>query len=135
MIRTKRVYEKASREDGTRVLVDRLWPRGISKDGAKVDEWLREIAPSDRLRKWFRHDPGRWDRFKRKYMKELESRRDLREKLKDISKSGTLTLVYSARDEVHNQAIVLKEFLEKDSGCQPKWKNREKREEWFNETY
>jgi uncharacterized protein YeaO (DUF488 family) len=117
MIRTKRVYEKPSREDGTRVLVDRLWPRGISKDGAKVDEWLREIAPSDRLRKWFRHDPDRWDGFKRKYMKELESRRDLREKLKDISKSGTLTLVYSARDEVHNQAIALKEFLEKDSGC------------------
>jgi uncharacterized protein YeaO (DUF488 family) len=115
MIRTKRVYEKPSREDGTRVLVDRLWPRGLSKDGAKVDEWLREMAPSDRLRKWFRHDPSRWDGFKQKYMKELESRKDLREKLKDISRSGTLTLVYSARDEMHNQAIALKEFLEEDS--------------------
>ena len=112
MIKTKRVYEKAAKEDGTRVLVDRLWPRGISKKAAKIDQWLREIAPSDRLRKWFAHDPKKWQVFKQKYVKELESKKDLAEKLKDVSRSGTLTLLYSARDELHNQAIALKEFLE-----------------------
>ena len=114
MIKTKRVYEKTAKEDGIRVLVDRLWPRGISKKDAKIDEWLKEIAPSDNLRKWFGHDPRKWEGFKRKYLKELEGKRDLKKKLQDISRVGTLTLVYSARDEMHNQAIVLKEFLEAD---------------------
>ena len=117
MIKTKRVYEKAAKEDGTRVLVDRLWPRGISKKAAKIDQWLREIAPSDRLRKWFAHDPKKWQVFKQKYVKELESKKDLAEKLKDISRSGTLTLLYSARDELHNQAIASKEFLETGLIC------------------
>ena len=114
MIKTKRVYEKSTRKDGTRVLVDRLWPRGISKKDARIDEWLREIAPSDKLRKWFGHDPSKWEDFKRKYMKELEGNRDLKSKLENISRVGTLTLVYSAKDEKHNQAIALKEFLEHD---------------------
>lgn len=114
MIKTKRVYEKSAKDDGTRVLVDRLWPRGISKKAAKIDEWLREIAPSDKLRKWFGHDPGKWEGFKRKYIKELEGKGDLKKKLLDISRVGTLTLVYSAKDEMHNQAIALKEFLEHD---------------------
>jgi uncharacterized protein YeaO (DUF488 family) len=114
MIKTKRVYEKSAKEDGTRVLVDRLWPRGISKKDARIDEWLREIAPSDKLRKWFGHDPSKWEDFKRKYMKELEGNRDLKSKLEEISRVGTLTLVYSAKDEMHNQAIALKEFLEHD---------------------
>ena len=113
MIKTKRVYEKSAKDDGTRVLVDRLWPRGISKKAAKIDEWLKEIAPSDKLRKWFGHDPAKWKDFKRKYIKELQGKRDLK-KLQDISRVGTLTLVYSARDEMHNQAIALKEFLEAD---------------------
>jgi uncharacterized protein YeaO (DUF488 family) len=117
MIKTKRVYEKAAKEDGTRVLVDRLWPRGISKKAAKIDQWLREIAPSDRLRKWFAHDPKKWQVFKQKYVKELESKKDMAEKLKYVSRSGTLTLLYSARDELHNQAIALKEFLETDLIC------------------
>ena len=114
MIKAKRVYEKSAKDDGTRVLVDRLWPRGISKKAAKIDEWLKEIAPSDKLRKWFGHDPSKWEGFKQKYLRELEGKRDLRKKLQDIARVGTLTLVYSARDEMHNQAIALKEFLETD---------------------
>jgi len=114
MIRTKRVYEKAVKEDGTRVLVDRLWPRGISKKAARIDEWLKEVAPSDKLRKWFAHDPKRWQGFEQKYTKELETKKDLIEKLRSVSRNRTLTLLYSARDELHNQAIVLKEFLESD---------------------
>jgi len=120
MIKTKRAYEKPAKEDGTRVLVDRLWPRGISKSAASVDEWLKEIAPSDGLRKWFHHDPSRWEDFRRRYTKELKGKKDLTKKLMDISRSGTLTLVYSARDEIHNQANVLKEFLENETVHQPK---------------
>jgi uncharacterized protein YeaO (DUF488 family) len=114
MIRTKRVYEKAVKEDGTRVLVDRLWPRGISKKAARIDEWLREVAPSDKLREWFAHDPERWQGFKQKYTRELKTKKDLIGKLRRVSRNKTLTLLYSARDELHNQAIVLKEFLESD---------------------
>lgn len=114
MIKTKRVYEKSAKDDGTRVLVDRLWPRGISKKAATIDQWLREVAPSDELRKWFGHDPSKWEGFKRRYIQELEGKKDLKKKLQDISRIGTLTLVYSAKDEMHNQAIALKEFLERD---------------------
>ncbi len=91
MIKTKRVYERPSREDGTRILVDRLWPRGISKDAAKVDEWMREIGPSDKLRKWFGHDPKKWDGFRRRYVEELKQKSDLTNRLSLISKKGTLT--------------------------------------------
>ena len=114
MIKTKRAYEKSAKDDGTRVLVDRLWPRGITKKAAGIDEWLREIAPSDKLRKWFAHDPEKWQGFERKYVKELEGKRNLIEKLKGTSRTGMLTLLYSAKDELHNQAAVLKEFLEDD---------------------
>ena len=112
MIQAKRVYEKPRKADGTRILVDRLWPRGVSKQAARVDKWLKEIAPSDELRKWFAHDPRKWLQFKSRYKKELEGKRDLIDELREISKRGALTLVYSAKDEAHNQAAVLKEILE-----------------------
>jgi len=112
MIKTKRVYEKSASQDGKRILVDRLWPRGVSKQAGRVDEWMKEIAPSEKLRNWFAHDPRKWEAFKRRYRKELEGKEDLTEQLKDISRKGTLTLVYSAKDELHNQAEALKEFLE-----------------------
>lgn len=111
MIKIKRVYEKPAEEDGTRILVDRLWPRGISKKSARIDEWMKEIGPSDKLRKWFGHEPKKWQEFKQKYWRELQVKKDLTEELKRISESGTLTLVYSARDELHNQAVALKRFL------------------------
>lgn len=114
MIRIKRVYEAAQEEDGVRILVDRLWPRGISKEKAAIDKWMKEIAPSDKLRKWFSHDPKKWKQFKERYLKELESKTDLIEELRHPSKKGTLTLLYSAKDELHNQALVLKEFLERN---------------------
>ncbi len=113
MIRTKRVYEKPSRDDGRRVLVDRLWPRGFSKREAKVDFWLKEIGPSDELRKWFGHDPAKWEQFKKRYFAELAARRDMVDRLLDMAREGDLTLVYSAKDQQHNQAVALKEYLEK----------------------
>lgn len=111
-IRIKRIYEKAREEDGIRILIDRLWPRGISKEAARVDEWMKEIAPSDKLRKWFAHDPKKWAQFRERHRKELQGKKDLIERLRDTSKSWTLTLVYSAKDELHNQAVVLEEFLD-----------------------
>jgi uncharacterized protein YeaO (DUF488 family) len=111
MIRIKRVYEKPVSDDGRRILVDRLWPRGLSKNAAKLDQWMREIGPSDKLRKWFGHDPKKWKVFVDRYRKELEGKKDLTEKLRTISKTGALTFVYSAKDELHNQAVVLRDFL------------------------
>ncbi len=112
MIRIKRIYEQYSKEDGFRVLVDRLWPRGLSKEQAKIDLWLKEIAPSDDLRKWFIHDPEKWDGFKKKYATELQKKRDLLLEIKRAEKDrGTLTLLYSAKDTEHNQAVALDEIL------------------------
>lgn len=113
MIRIKRIYERAENDDGSRILVDRLWPRGVSKEAARIDGWLKEIAPSNELRKWFAHDIKRWERFKTRYKQELEQKRHLIDELRSLSKRGTITLVYSAKDELHNQAVVLKEILEK----------------------
>jgi uncharacterized protein YeaO (DUF488 family) len=108
MIKTKRVYYPAVKEDGFRILVDRLWPRGLTKEKARINLWLKEIAPSDDLRKWFAHDPKKWDEFKRKYEIELDSKRDLLSKIKQIEKEkGTVTLLYSAKDEEHNNAVAL----------------------------
>jgi len=112
MIKIKRIYERAGEEDGMRVLVDRLWPRGVSKKSAGIDEWMKEIAPSGRLRKWFAHDPRKWERFKDKYRNELKGKEYLIDELRALSKRRTLTLVYSAKDESHNQAVALKEILE-----------------------
>jgi uncharacterized protein YeaO (DUF488 family) len=113
MIKLKRAYEKPARDDGERILVERLWPRGLTKLQAKVDLWLKEVAPSTELRKWFGHDPDRWDEFRRRYQKELKSKEDLIKLLKRKAKAGTITLIYAARDEEHNGALVLKQFIQK----------------------
>jgi uncharacterized protein YeaO (DUF488 family) len=111
MLKIKRAYEKAEKDDGIRILVDRIWPRGVSKQKLKLDRWEKEVAPSDGLRKWFGHDPKRWQEFKRKYRAELRSyQKELRE-LRGLAKKHTVTLVYSAKDETHNQAAALKEAL------------------------
>lgn len=113
-MKMKRVYEEPSEEDGRRVLVDRVWPRGVSKEKAQLDEWMKAIAPSTELRKWFGHRPERFDAFKEKYEKELEEsmeRQEAANQLRDWSEEGTVTLVYAAKDEVHNHVVVLRNFL------------------------
>lgn len=112
MIKLKRVYEAPSKDDGLRVLVERLWPRGFTKERALVDLWLKDVAPSTELRKWFGHDPKKWDQFCKRYQAELKQKKDAVNLLKQKSKEGTITLVYAARDEEHNSAVVLKEILE-----------------------
>jgi uncharacterized protein YeaO (DUF488 family) len=107
----KRAYEPPERKDGRRILVDRLWPRGVSKVEAGIDEWMKELAPSTDLRKWFGHDPDRWDEFRRRYAKEINAHADLLAHLRDLARRGTVTLVYSARDTLHNDAVVLREVL------------------------
>lgn len=116
MIQVKKVHDKPLNEDGYRVLVDRLWPRGLSKEKAKVDLWLKEIAPSKELRKWFGHDPHRWDEFKRRYFKELGDKPDSVKKLlneieRGLEKKGAVTLVFAAKDEEYNNAVALKEYI------------------------
>ena len=112
MIKLKRVYEDPSPQDGLRVLVERLWPRGLSKERAAVDLWLKDVAPSPELRKWFGHDPARWEQFQKRYRQELREKKDAVRLLKQKEKKGTVTLVYAARDEEHNGALVLKLFLQ-----------------------
>lgn len=107
----KRAYDPPSPRDGTRVLVDRLWPRGVKKADAGIAQWMKEIAPSNELRKWFGHDPQRWDEFRRRYKAELAKKREAVGELRELARQGPLTLVYSARDEAHNQAVVLREML------------------------
>ncbi|MBG44796.1 MAG: hypothetical protein CL530_12590 [Aequorivita sp.] len=111
-IQTKRIYEKPANRDGTRILIDRVWPRGVSKGDAKLDEWMKEIAPSTELRKWFDHEEKRFDDFSKKYKKELENHSKLVQQLLEKAKDKRLTLLYGAKDEKHNQAIVLKNYLE-----------------------
>jgi len=110
-VQIKRVYEPPSPRDGVRVLVDRLWPRGLSKSDADVDHWMREIAPSTNLRRWFGHDPDRWREFRRRYSAELKEKAELVDELRGLMRKQRLTLVYSARDERHNQAVILREVL------------------------
>jgi uncharacterized protein YeaO (DUF488 family) len=112
MIKLKRAYEEPSREDGSRILVERLWPRGLTKKHAAVDLWLKEVAPSPELRKWFGHDPAKWEQFEKRYWKELEEKEQAVQLLKQKAKRGTVTLVYAARDEEHNSALALKRFLD-----------------------
>lgn len=112
-IALKRIYEDASPDDGYRVLVDRVWPRGISKDKAALDEWVKEVAPSTDLRKWFGHDPARWEAFQTAYREELDQcDAQTMEHLRDKARSDKLTLLFGARDEQRNQAVVLKAYLE-----------------------
>jgi uncharacterized protein YeaO (DUF488 family) len=112
MIKLKRAYEKPSRADGSRILVERLWPRGLTKERAAVDLWLKEVAPSPELRKWFGHDPAKWEQSQTRYWKELDVKEEAVRLLKQKGKQGTVTLVYAARDEEHKGALALKRFLE-----------------------
>jgi uncharacterized protein YeaO (DUF488 family) len=111
-IQLKRSYDKPAPRDGTRVLVDRLWPRGVTKEKAKIDRWMKEVAPSVELRQWFAHDPEKWPEFRKRYRAELKGNPAIGE-LKKMAKKEPVTLVYAAKDEVHNGAVVLKEILEK----------------------
>ena len=112
MIQLKRIYEPPAESDGSRVFVDRLWPRGVTKERAKLDLWLQEISPSPELRKWFAHDPEKWEQFYTRYWIELEQNPAAVDQLRQLHAQGTLTLVYVARDQQHNSAAILKEFLE-----------------------
>ncbi|MBX5460077.1 MAG: DUF488 domain-containing protein [Steroidobacteraceae bacterium] len=112
-VRVKRVYDRADPADGVRVLVDRLWPRGIRKEGAALDEWQREVAPSTPLRKWFGHDPNRWQEFRRRYLAELKTHPDALDQLRRLARQKPVTLLYGARDPEHNHAVVLKEAIER----------------------
>lgn len=112
MIRIKRVYEQLDDEDGYRVLIDRLWPRGLSKEKAHVDLWLKEVAPSTELRKWYHHDVDKWDEFNTRYRKELTEKKELLQQIRDLKKEhGTVTLLYGAQDKEHSQAAVLLKVL------------------------
>ena len=113
MVVVKRIYDPASRTDGTRILVDRLWPRGIKKDEAGIDEWLKDIAPSNELRKSFGHDPAKWPLFKARYAKELKQHAELVDELRRKAKKGRVTLLFSAKDTEHNNAVVLKEVIDR----------------------
>lgn len=110
-VRLKRAYEPAEASDGMRVLVDRLWPRGVSKDAARIDKWAKNIAPSAELRTWFGHDPARWTEFRRRYLAELRDNPGLLGRLRGLARKGPITLVYSARDQRHNDAVVLRGAL------------------------
>lgn len=110
-LQIKRAYEPAAREDGERYLVDRLWPRGVKKEDLALTAWLKNIAPSDELRRWFGHDPARWAGFRRRYQAELQANRPALEPLRAALRRGPLTLVYAAHDEAHNQAVVLRDLL------------------------
>ena len=111
MVGIKRIYEPPVPEDGKRILVDRLWPRGLSKDEARLDEWLKEVAPSDELRRWFGHDPAKWEEFRRRYRQELKTQGEILERLRNEARKGTVTLLFAAKDEERNNAVVLKEML------------------------
>jgi uncharacterized protein YeaO (DUF488 family) len=111
-VRIRRAYEEPQPDDGHRVLVDRIWPRGVARDVLALDEWCRDCAPSNELRRWFGHDPQRWEEFRRRYREELAAHADDVERLRQLAREGQLTLVYGARDVEHNQAVVLQEVIE-----------------------
>ena len=112
MIKLKRAYEPPAKSDGKRILVERLWPRGLTKEKAGIDLWLKDIAPSPELRKWYAHDIEKWTEFKKRYLKELKDNKELLNELKELVQNP-VTLVYAARDEEHNSALVLKDLLER----------------------
>ncbi len=113
MIRLKRAYEAASKGDGLRVLVERLWPRGVSKQKTKIDLWLKDLAPSTELRQWYGHDPARWPQFRKRYWAELKGKGDVLALLKYVTRERPVTFVYAAADEERNSAVALKAFLER----------------------
>ena len=110
-VKIKRAYESPASDDGTRVLVDRLWPRGLKKTDVAIDHWAKELAPSTELRKWFAHDPARWEEFRQRYSQEIREHREEFNRLRDLARKGPLTLVYAAYDENYNDAVVLREIL------------------------
>jgi uncharacterized protein YeaO (DUF488 family) len=110
-VRLKRAYEPPEADDGTRILVDRLWPRGVKKADAAIDEWMKEIAPSPVLRKWFGHDSARWEEFRRRYKSEIREHPDELERLRGLAQRGCVTLVFAAHDETHNNAVVIRDLL------------------------
>jgi uncharacterized protein YeaO (DUF488 family) len=110
-VRLKRAYEPPAPDDGERILVDRLWPRGVSRGDAALDAWMKDIAPSTALRQWFAHDPARWDMFRDRYAEELRDHADLVEQLRERARRGPITLVYSAHDAEHNDAVVLRDIV------------------------
>jgi uncharacterized protein YeaO (DUF488 family) len=113
MIALKRAYDRPTKNDGRRFLVDRVWPRGIARDDLRIDAWLKDLAPSAGLRKWFGHDPAKWDAFKKRYAEELEQRSAMLDELVERARAGHVTLVFAARDVEHNNAVALKEQLER----------------------
>jgi len=116
MIQVKRVYEQPSTDDGARFLVERLWPRGVKKEHLRIDDWFKEVAPSSELRQWFQHDPAKWNEFRRRYFRELGNNPDAWQPLVARARRGRVTLVYSAHDTEHNNAVALKEFLDQEIG-------------------
>lgn len=118
-IRLRRVYDQPGADDGLRVLVDRIWPRGVSKERARIDLWLRDVAPSDALRRWFGHDPAHWEEFQARYRQELEADPARLAPLLEAVRRGPVTLLYSTRDEQHNQAVVLKAIVEEHLRGEP----------------
>jgi uncharacterized protein YeaO (DUF488 family) len=113
MIRVKRVYEAPAASDGPRFLVDHLWPRGLKKEAVKVDDWFKTVSPSDELRRWFGHDPAKWEEFQRRYFAELDEKPEAWQPLLEAARQGGITLVFSAREAEHNNAVALKNYLEK----------------------
>jgi uncharacterized protein YeaO (DUF488 family) len=110
-IRLKRAYQPPARDDGLRILIDRLWPRGMTKKLAAIDEWMKDVAPSTELRQWFGHDPARWQEFRRRYAGELRRNPERLGRLRELARQGPITLVFSAHDEIHNDAVVLRDLL------------------------
>jgi uncharacterized protein YeaO (DUF488 family) len=113
-IKLKRAYSQPSQDDGYRILVDRVWPRGFTRETLKIDQWMREVAPSDALRKWFSHDPKKWEDFLKRYKEELNTNEAFQKLVELVKNKETVTLVYSAKDEEHNQAVALKMFIEEE---------------------
>lgn len=111
-IQLKRAYEPPAKQDGARLLVERLWPRGLTKEKAKIDEWFKDVAPSSGLRKWYAHDVKKWEAFRKRYLDELRGNPEAVDRLRERVKAGPVTFVYAAKDEAHNSAVLLKEFLE-----------------------
>lgn len=110
-VKLKRAYDRPAAGDGTRVLIDRLWPRGVRKVDAAIDQWIKDLAPSTSLRKWFGHDPDRWQEFRRRYAAEVHEHPEMLNQLRSMARRGTITLVFSAHDEIHNDAVVLRDLL------------------------
>jgi uncharacterized protein YeaO (DUF488 family) len=112
-IDAKRAYDPSAKSDGHRILIDRIWPRGVTRDDLRIDAWLKDLAPSTALRKWFGHDPAKWDEFRKRYARELEQHPDALEELVEQASAGHITLVFGAKDTEHNNAVALKELLER----------------------